>query len=959
MRLPGGPAPPVADPAAATLQATRRLIWLLVVPVLALLGVLTAQQYRERLEDAGRDLQRRADEHAQELEALARPASAHVDDLHELLRAQWRSPPDPGPALQRALAEHRVEGRPDGWSLDEADEATRARFGQFWFERAEGGAPDEIWLRRAALFNELARVVHQRSPGFAATWFAAAEANTSFGYPWSSTASMLKAMGATTLREIDGPRQRGVERAYAELKRPSELSFWGAPYVSQLDGQLVLSHGKMLVDDGVYLGEVSVDFRLAPLQRRVQEWRRLGRSWIVDSRGHVLADSLQPLEAPRGTGLADVRVQALLEARLPAPLRGSAALASARPGQVLWVDGWVMATAARPGAPWTFVNAVPQAELRALVLPTLLPNALLGSALLVVFVAGQWLLARRFVSPALEVLDYLRRAAHDADAPVPPLAGRWRVWVDAVSEIFRQQRESQRRERRTEAFKSAIVDNAVTAIVTTDRDGRIVEFNPMAERLYRCPRTQVLGKVLGDVLIPERHRPAHRAEMDRLRAGERIGGIERPTEMIGLCADGSEFPLEMLVVRIEQDGQIFYTGFMTDLSEKREAARQIERQRDALRQSEKLSAMGGLLAGVAHELNNPLAIVMGRASLLEERTQDSAAADDARRIREAAERCGRIVRTFLNMARQRPAVRAPVQLNHLVRAAADMLGYTLRSHGIELVLQLAEPLPEVQADADQIGQVLLNLIVNAQQALAGVAGPRRVVVQTGAEHLGAQESVWLRVADSGPGVPASAREQIFEPFFTTKAEGMGTGLGLAVSRSLAREHGGDLVVEEGAEGGSFRLSLPVSAAASAAVAPAPPAVQDDDGSSAGRVLVVDDEHEIADMVRSMLEAAHYEVAVAESGAVALELLGEARFDAIVSDLRMPDMDGAALWREVRERDAALAGRMLFVTGDTLSPSARSFLDQAACGSLEKPFHPDELLARVRALLQPATPQGAP
>ncbi len=585
-------------------------------------------------------------------------------------------------------------------------------------------------------------------------------------------------------------------------------------------------------------------------------------------------------------------------------------------------------------------------------LPTLLPNALLGTALLVVFVAGQWLLARRFVSPALEVLDYLRRAARDADAPVPPLAGRWRVWVDAVSEIFRQQRESQLRERRTEAFKSAIVDNAVTAIVTTDRDGRIVEFNPMAERLYRCPRTQVLGQVLGEVLIPERHRPAHRAEMDRLRAGERIGGVERPTEMLGQRADGSEFPLEMLVVRIEQDGQTFYTGFMTDLTDKRDAARQIERQRDALRQSEKLSAMGGLLAGVAHELNNPLAIVMGRASLLEERTQDSAAADDARRIREAAERCGRIVRTFLNMARQRPAVRAPVQLNHLVRAAADMLGYTLRSHGIELVLQLADPLPEVQADADQIGQVLLNLIVNAQQALAGTAGPRRVVVQTGAERLGESEAVWLRVADNGPGVPASARDQIFEPFFTTKAEGMGTGLGLAVSRSLAREHGGDLVVEGGAEGGSFRLSLPVSPELAAALPAAglQAAADEDDGACSGRVLVVDDEAEIADMVRSMLEAAHYEVAVAESGAVALELLGEARFDAIVSDLRMPDMDGAALWREVLARDASLARRMLFVTGDTLSPSARSFLDQAGCGSLEKPFNPGELLARVKALV---------
>jgi two-component system NtrC family sensor kinase len=441
--------------------------------------------------------------------------------------------------------------------------------------------------------------------------------------------------------------------------------------------------------------------------------------------------------------------------------------------------------------------------------------------------------------------------------------------------------------------------------------------------------------------------------MARLRIGERIGGIDRPTEIIGQRADGSEFPLEMLVVRIEQDGQTFFTGFMTDLSEKRDTARQIERQRDALRQSEKLSAMGGLLAGVAHELNNPLAIVMGRASLLEERTQDPAAADDARRIREAAERCGRIVRTFLNMARQRPPVRAPVQLNHLARAAADMLGYTLRSHGIELTLTLAEPLPEVQADADQIGQVLLNLIVNAQQALGATDGPRLITVQTGAEIFGEQQpQVWLRVADNGHGVPEAAREQIFEPFFTTKADGIGTGLGLAVSRSLAREHGGDLVVEEGTAGGSFRLTLPVGrASATAAEAEGRDATPADEGGadSQGRVLVVDDEPEIADLIRNMLEAAHYDVATAESGAVALELLREVQFDAIVSDLRMPDMDGAALWREVRERDPQLARCMLFVTGDTLSPSARSFLDQAGCGSLDKPFSQGELLERVKAM----------
>jgi CheY-like chemotaxis protein len=212
--------------------------------------------------------------------------------------------------------------------------------------------------------------------------------------------------------------------------------------------------------------------------------------------------------------------------------------------------------------------------------------------------------------------------------------------------------------------------------------------------------------------------------------------------------------------------------------------------------------------------------------------------------------------------------------------------------------------------------------------------------------------VWLRVADTGPGVPPAERERIFERFFTTKAEGLGTGLGLAVSRSLAREHGGELALEssgpQGTSGASFRLSLPVSGAAhdSADPAAAPPP----EALAVARLLVVDDEVEIASLMRDMLESAGYEVVSGESAAVALELLDTARFDAIVSDLRMPDMDGAAFWQEVSTRHPALARRMLFVTGDTLSPNAAEFLRTSRSIGLEKPFSKADLLDRVAKLL---------
>ena len=951
---------PAGSTPAGTLSNARRFVWWLVVPVMALLAVLTLLQYGHRIADAERDLQRQANEHAQELAAIASPAMAHVHDLRKALEARWNDPPDGGPELRAALSERRAAGLPDGWSLDQAPLPARSRFGQVWWAPEDGRQPEALWLRRAQMFLEAARPVHQRAPGFEATWFAAAQTNISFGYPWVETPRMLASMGVPSLMAIEPRRLEGVARAERDLVRdPRDITFWGPPYVSQLNGELVQSHGAMVVVDGRYQGEVSLDFRLDALQRMASGWQAgAARVWVTDRALNVLADATQPLQGPAGQGLADTPVKAPLLERLPLTLAAEQRQALASGGAVLHHDkGWVLASAGREGSPWLFVQAVPLSSLRALVLPTLLPNAVLGLALLAVFVAGQWLFARWFVTPSVAVLSYLRQLSTDPAAPAPELGERWRGWVDAVSETFALQRTLQQRERSHEIFKLAMVDHAPLGIVTTGGDGRIVDFNPAAEVMFGVPQAQALGRLLADVILP----PSRRNEPRRV---EGLSGT-----LLGHHASGRDFPMQLMMFRVQIDGEPFDTAFITDLSSQSEAATQIDRQREALRQSEKLSAMGTLLAGVAHELNNPLAIVMGRASLLEEKAVGSGLEDDSRRIREAAERCGRIVRTFLNMARQKPPSRSPVLLNDIVRAAADMLGYTLRSHGIQLDLVLAEGMPEVQADADQLGQVVLNLVVNAQQAMANVEGLRLLTLSTGVEAprtapASREPRVWLRVSDTGPGVPLAVRDRLFEPFFTTKEAGFGTGLGLSVSRSIVREHGGELILElaaapaatalaspgasQATPGASFRLSLPISGEAS--VVTAPMALDTASSELHSRVLVVDDEMEITDLMRAVLEGAGYEVATAESGAVALELLGEARFDVIVSDVRMPDLDGAALWRAVRARHPHLARRMLFVTGDTLSPQARQVLEESGCASLDKPFVNADLLAAVRSAL---------
>ncbi len=559
-----------------------------------------------------------------------------------------------------------------------------------------------------------------------------------------------------------------------------------------------------------------------------------------------------------------------------------------------------------------------------------------------------------------------------------------------------------------EALKSAIFDHALAAMVSSDAQGRVVAFNPAAERMFGHAREAAIGRVVSDLCFPERLRGLHRTGLQALRLGQPVPQLGQRIELQALHADGHEFPVEIVFWRTHVGADEFYTATMVDLTERHAAAAEIARQRDALRQGEKLTAMGSLLAGVAHELNNPLAIVMGRASLLRDKTAGSEWADDVQRIHEAAERCGRIVRTFLDMARQRPAERSAVALNELVRGAADLLKYSLLNQGIQLELGLAAELPAVWADADRLGQVVLNLMVNAQQALApaaasadldgathattanGAASTRRLRIETGTAPVLAGRQLWLRVRDNGSGVAQALRERIFDPYFTTKPSAAGTGLGLSVSRAVAREHGGDLVLEDGDNGASFLLTLPLAAHAVVAApgpqavghagplaatpaltpasppAPAPASATASAPSSAPtlaqplapRVLVVDDEPEIAEMVELMLTGAGHTVVCAGSGAQALELLRQHRFDAIVCDLRMPGMDGPALWRQVQQAHAQLAQRMVLVTGDSLSPGAQQFLSESGCTSLEKPFAKPELLAAVRACLARPTGRSA-
>jgi signal transduction histidine kinase/CheY-like chemotaxis protein len=386
----------------------------------------------------------------------------------------------------------------------------------------------------------------------------------------------------------------------------------------------------------------------------------------------------------------------------------------------------------------------------------------------------------------------------------------------------------------------------------------------------------------------------------------------------------------------------------TEIAERRQAVEQLQRQQEALFQSEKLAAMGSLLANVAHELNNPLSVVTMQADLLRDEMPAQAGAERVNLISQSAERCVRIVQNFLALARQTPPQRTEVELNTIVQEAMELLTYALQVDDIDLQLHLENYMPPLWADPHQLHQVVVNLVTNAHQALRETTPPRQLTITTCSDP--SRTHLYLEVADLGPGIPLTLQGRIFEPFFTTKPPGVGTGLGLPFCRGIIEGHGGSIRVDsQPGQGARFVVELPVE------IIPArvsTPLVPDAAGVAEGKtILVVDDEPGITSALAYLLSRDGYIVDTASNGRVALEKLDQRVYDLILCDLRMPELDGPGLYREVEQHSPPLLHRIVFLTGDTLSSETRVFLDSADMPYLSKPFRAADVRRVVQQRLQ--------
>ncbi|WP_075214876.1 PAS domain-containing sensor histidine kinase [Mongoliimonas terrestris] len=625
-----------------------------------------------------------------------------------------------------------------------------------------------------------------------------------------------------------------------------------------------------------------------------------------------------------------------------------------------------------------------------------------------------------------------------------------------------------------DAILAAVLRASLDCVIVIDEHGHILEFNDAAEDVFGWPRDQVIGRQMGDLIVPPRLREAHRAGMARYLHEGNSRLLGRRIEIFAQRADGTEFPVELAITETRVSGRRLFAASMRDLTERRaaEAALRNSEQRlagfmenapigmylkdgegrfvmanpemahvfgrpvddligrrseemlgpeegamiranddlvrstrralsieehlpgldryawtlvvrfpieiapgepvyiggfdiditsikraeaavaearAAVHQNEKLTALGLLLAGVAHELNNPLAILVGQSTLLSEDVEGTPLADRAAKIGRAAERCARIVKTFLSIARQKPPSRTVVDLQQTVTQVVELLGYALRTAEIEVVVNGARSPALVDGDPDQLHQVLVNLLVNAQQALATQPQPRRIEI--GFDRRDGM--VLVTIADNGPGIPPEVRARIFEPFFTTKAAGQGTGIGLSYSFGTIAAHGGKLELLPGSDGAVFRIALPAASgdravrAPDAAKAPAPHL-------GGHRVLVVDDEADVAGTIVGILGRLSADVHHVRSAEAAFEALKARAFDAVVCGLRLPGMDGATFLETLKAHHPAMADRIGFITGDTLGPMTLAFLASSGRPVLTKPFSREQLADVVGRLVAAGT-----
>ena len=561
------------------------------------------------------------------------------------------------------------------------------------------------------------------------------------------------------------------------------------------------------------------------------------------------------------------------------------------------------------------------------------------------------MVARGSVAPSTrERLQWMESRLEPGQDSIPPLTVKMRDagvhefamrqtsgggFILAQSDVTSRS-QTDEEEREADALLRKVMEACPAALVMSRiTDGQIV---------YRSPAARDL---LGPGQNAANHFISHTDRADFVTALLPEGRIDELTIELQRT-DENCVPALVSARLIEYRGDDVIVSSIVDITKEVALRKTLAQQRERIFQAEKLSALGELLAGVAHELNNPLSVVVGHALMMREETSDPRTLARIEKIGDAAERCARIVKSFLAMARQQKVDAKPSDLAAIIDAACSTF---MPENAPELTIELPDDLPPVLAERSQLEQVFGNLLLNAAQAMQTSGKGNHITLS--ARLLPGGESIGIDVADNGPGIPAEIGKRVFEPLFTTKPAGQGTGIGLAFCHRVIHSHGGTIEIMPSDEGAHFHLTMPV--AGETCQAAADKGAQGDGGE--GHILVIDDEEDVADLISEILKREGYQVDCAPSGEEGLELATTHDYDAILTDMNMPGISGRGFHEALGRRRPELLGRVAFVTGDTMSPDVRDFLDHAGCEFLEKPIAPKDLRELTRRVVAGVNSRG--
>jgi len=496
--------------------------------------------------------------------------------------------------------------------------------------------------------------------------------------------------------------------------------------------------------------------------------------------------------------------------------------------------------------------------------------------------------------------------------------------------------------KRSEGRYRTILEDMQEAYFEVDLAGNYTLFNDAICRQLGYSREDLMGMNYRTYTSPEEAKRVFQIYNQIYLTG-------KPNEMFRaeqIRKDGKRISVEYSAFALRNDsGEIIgFRGVGRDITERKAVEQQVL-------MTNKLASIGELASGVAHELNNPLTAVMGYAQLLVDNNDvPPHVKSDLDKVYQESQRAAKIVQNLLSFARRRRPEKTYFDVNDLVQRTLELRSYELKTTNISVYVNLGPDLPEIKADYHQIQQIIMNILINAEQALSEARRRGKITMTTSA----ADGRIRISIADNGHGILKDNISKIFDPFFTTKEVGKGTGLGLSVCHGIVTAHGGKIYVEsERGRGSTFIVELPVAVTGEAyieedvVVAKESPRLR---VKASGSILLVDDEPGIRDILTRILSDVGYRTEGASDAKTALTKIAEHGYDLCIIDLKMPKISGRKLYEILKEKHPVLAERVLFITGDTITPSTQEFLNSTGKLYLTKPFDSKVVIELVEEML---------